>query len=166
MPFLLFRGLRHRGLLASMPQTAVFLSVPKRSPPFANHAQPAAVFLLTLPETPLFTQPYGETPPLFFGSTGNAAAFSSALPEMPAAAFLFSDSVSAEKSLLFAAAPARRTVARRRSTQNAGGLQGRNFHGIARRSPRVRTGRPTTDFPRRGVCCKPFFICPFVFLIC
>ena len=34
MPFLLIRGLRHRSQKPSVPQTAGFLSVPKRSPPF------------------------------------------------------------------------------------------------------------------------------------
>ena len=143
----------------------------RRSP---NHAQPAAVFLLTLPETPLFPQFYGEHRRFFSRFCGKHRCFFPALrgtpplflqpcPKCRPLRFFFRTASAPRNRSFFAAAPARRTVARRRSTQNAGGLQGRNFRGIARRSPRVRTGRPTADFPRRGVCCKPFFICPFVF---
>lgn len=65
-----------------------------------NLRSPPLIFLAPARNAAFFSVLRGT--PLFFPSTtGNAAAFSSALPEMPAAAFLFSDNVCAGQSLLF-----------------------------------------------------------------
>ena len=102
--------------------------------------------------------------PLFFPSTtGNAAAFSSALPEMPAAAFLFSDNVCAGQSLLFCRRAPRAGQSRAGVAHRTQAVWREEFSRHSAPQPGVRTGRPTADFPRRGVCCKPLFICPFVF---
>lgn len=84
----------------------------------------AAFFLGSAGNTAVFSQPYGERRRFF-----------QPCPKCRPLRFFFRTASAPRNRSFLPPRPARRTIARRRRIQNAGGLQGRNFRGIARRSP-------------------------------
>jgi hypothetical protein len=115
----------------------------------------------------------GNTAAFFLGSAGNTAVFSQPYGERRR--FFFSPARNAGRCVSFFGQRLRREIApflppRPRAEQSRAGAAHRTqavwsdeFSRHSAPQPGVRTGCPTADFSRSGVCCKPFFICPFVF---
>ena len=108
--------------------------------------RPPLFFSCPCPKRRFLPSPMGNTAAFFSVLRGMPPFFLQPCPECRLPRFFFRTASAPSNRSFFAAAPARRTIARRRRIQNAGGLQGRNFRGIGGTHRPPRWG----EIPRYG----------------